>query len=102
LEESVAASTERAGLGGVAFEPGVDRLGREALEGFVVKEGEGAEAGDLDRRWTLVQWPSLVVFDLVEEDVDGVIGRVVPAVGIAGAPAEGVEERHVGTSWRRM
>ena len=35
LEKSVAASTERAGLGGVAFEPGVDRLGREALEGLI-------------------------------------------------------------------
>jgi hypothetical protein len=96
LEESVAASTERAGLGGVAFKPGVDRLGREALEGFVVKEGERAEIGDLDRPGTLVERFSLVISDVVEEGVDGVIGRVVPAVGIAGASAEGMEEGHVG------
>jgi len=96
LEESVAASTERAGLGGVAFELGVDRLGREALEGLIAQQGEGAEARDLDLRGTLVERLSLVVSDVVEEGVDGVIGGVVPAVGIAGAPAKGVKERHVG------
>ena len=95
LGMAVRLATARAGLRFLGLELVVDLLGHEGLERLIIERAKDqSEVRDLEVR-PLVEPLAVLVGQFLDDGVDRVVGRIVPAVVVAGEAPSGREKHDV-------